>query len=98
MFFSIGSMMSHSWKAAVSFVIVCPSKMCDVLSQCKHRDPKVISTCQSSLSFCLLRTLMFVYRAAFMATGRDGRPRHWVVGVTKVQSLVAEKGSSVYCF
>lgn len=31
MFFSIGSVISQSWNAAVSFVIVCPSNICDAL-------------------------------------------------------------------
>lgn len=88
---SIGSVMSHSWNAAVSFVIVWPSKMCAFLCP-GDQHPQHAQALRNSLlalRVLLLHAHLLVLRRAVVAACGDRRARDRVVGVAEVQPLVA---------
>jgi hypothetical protein len=89
---SIGSLMSQSWNAAVSFETVFPSNMCEFLYAKVGDIPRQRSRHSLSLFILVKVTNMQVDIGAVLPPRCDRGTRNWVIRVPKVQPLVADEG------
>lgn len=86
-FFSIGSVISQSWNAAVSFVSVCPSKMWEVLVVWLERSKNNKSHLLSVHVFfqCAQRATQC---RSILTTSCYWWSSDWVIGIAKVKALI----------
>jgi len=84
---SIGSTISHNWNAAVSFVNVLPSNMCDVLEIVRN---VCLGDARSGpFRSIILPAIYVIMRRSFLAARCDRRSRDRVICVAEIESLEA---------
>jgi hypothetical protein len=83
--------MSHSWKAAVSFVIATPSKTCEFLSTSVSDGPNAqVSYRKRALSVLVLvsgGSILCISQIPILAASDDRRSRDGMIGVAKIEAL-----------
>lgn len=89
--------MSHSWKAAVSFVTVTPLKICD-LPRDQVRPCRTINKWHALavfLSHVGVESILRELGSVLLAFADHGWTDNGMVGIAKVQSLIAVSTQSV---